>query len=137
MESYNLLDAVSLRYGMLEQDRDKKIRAYVQERFQYLPDMYLAETLKAYTDVSRRISDSSSQSIAENNRDTLLDILSDARVVAPMVQTANFHSSANPKSYFYVFSHRNMYGDFATVSKLLYFLTIYWNCRSFSVTVIL
>ncbi|PSN38813.1 hypothetical protein C0J52_07890 [Blattella germanica] len=116
LESYNLLDAVSLRYGMLEQDRDKKIRAYVQERFQYLPDMYLAETLKAYTDVSRRISDSSSQSIAENNRDTLLDILSDARVVAPMVQTANFHSSANPKSYFYVFSHRNMYGDFATVT---------------------
>ena len=122
LESYNLLDAVSLHFGMLEQERDKKIRSYVQERFEYLPDMYLAETLKAYTDVTRRSSESSSQSIAENNRNTLLDILSDARVVAPMVQTAKFHSSANPKSYFYVFSHRNTYGDYESVRFHIYFL---------------
>ncbi|XP_069701934.1 uncharacterized protein [Periplaneta americana] len=114
LESYNLLDAVSLQYGMLEQDRDKKIRSYVQERFQYLPDLSLAETLKAYN-VTRRRTSASSQSIAETNRDILLDVLSDARVAAPMVQTANFHSSVNPQSYFYVFSHTSSHGHYTGV----------------------
>jgi hypothetical protein len=115
LESYDLLDAVSLQHGMLEQERDKKIRTYVRERFEYEPGLILAETLKAY-DVTRRRASSSLQSVAETHRDILLDILSDARAAAPMVQTANFHSSANPKSYFYVFSHRSIYGDYAGVS---------------------
>lgn len=114
MESYGLLDAVSLQYGILEQDRDKKIRTYVRDRFEYDPGLGLAETLRAY-DVTRRRNRFPSQSAAETHRDILLDILSDARVSAPMVQTANFHSSANPKSYFYVFSHRSVYGDYAEV----------------------
>ena len=100
---------------MLEQERDKKIRTYVRDRFEYESGLILAETLKAYNATNRRYSDSS-HSVAETNRDMLLDILSDARVAAPMVQTANFHSSANPKSYFYVFSHKSVYGDYAGVS---------------------
>jgi hypothetical protein len=115
LESYDLLDAVTLQYGMREQERDRKIRTYVQDRFEFEPDLSLAKTLKAY-DVTRRRASSSSQSVAETHRDILLDILSDARAAAPMVQTANFHSSANPKSYFYVFSHRSAYGDYAGVS---------------------
>jgi hypothetical protein len=115
LESYDLLDAVSLQYGMLEQERDNKIRSYVRERFEYEPGLSLAETLKAYN-VTRRQLSASSSSVAETNRDILLDILSDARVAAPMVQTANFHSSANPKSYFYVFAHRSIYGHYSWVS---------------------
>lgn len=52
----------------------------------------------------------------QNHRDTVLDILSDAQVAAPIVQTANFHSKANPSSYFYVFSHNSMSGEYAAVS---------------------
>jgi hypothetical protein len=115
LESYDVLDAASLQYGIQEQERDKKIRTYVRERFEYEPGLSLAETLNAYN-VTKRRSSFSSQSVAETHRDILLDILSDARTAAPMVQTANFHSSANPKSYFYVFSHRSAYGDYAGVS---------------------
>jgi hypothetical protein len=115
LESYNLLDAVSLQYGMLEQERDKMIRTYVRDRFEDEPGLILAETLKAYNVTNRRSIDPS-HSVAETHRDILLDILSDARAAAPMVQTANFHSSANPKSYFYVFSHKSEYGDYAGVS---------------------
>jgi hypothetical protein len=115
LESYDVLDAASLQYGIQEQERDKKIRTYVRERFEYEPDLSLAETLNAYN-VTKRRSSFSSQSVAETHRDILLDILSDARTAAPMVQTANFHSSANPKSYFYVFSHRSAYGDYTGVS---------------------
>lgn len=39
-------------------------------------------------------------------RDELLDILSDARTVAPVVQTGLYHSAINLQSYFYVFSHK-------------------------------
>lgn len=41
-------------------------------------------------------------------RDTLLDILSDARTVAPLVQTAKYHAELNQQSYFYVFTHKTM-----------------------------
>lgn len=115
LESYDLLDAVALQHGMLEQERDRKIRTYVRDRFEYEPGLILAETLKAYNVTNRRSIDSS-YSVAETHRDILLDILSDARAAAPMVQTANFHSSANPKSYFYVFAHKSVYGDYAGVS---------------------
>jgi hypothetical protein len=115
LESYDLLDAVSLQHGMPEPDRDLKIRTYFRERFEYDPGLVLAETLKAYNVTNRRSIDSS-YSVAETHRDILLDILSDARAAAPMVQTANFHSSANPKSYFYIFSHKSVYGDYAGVS---------------------
>lgn len=53
-----------------------------------------------------------SLSAAESHRNTLLEILSDARVAAPMVRTADYHSQANPKSYFYVFKHLTKYADF-------------------------
>lgn len=39
-------------------------------------------------------------------RDELLDILSDARTVAPVIQTGLYHSALHIQSYFYVFSHK-------------------------------
>ena len=130
LESYDLLDAVSLQHGMLEQERDRTIRTYVRERFEYEPGLILAETLKAYNVTSLR-SSVSLQSVAETHRDILLDILSDARFAAPLVQTANFHSSANPRSYFYVFSHKSVYGDYATVSITKTIVIIIYFCSFF------
>lgn len=57
------------------------------------------------------------RSAAGTHRDTILDILSDAQIVAPLVQTANFHSKANPNSYFYVFGHNSLAGEYAAVSN--------------------
>ncbi|KAJ8870817.1 hypothetical protein PR048_027116 [Dryococelus australis] len=109
LESYHLLGGVALSYGLLERERDQLLHSYFQDKFQFKPDVALAETLKEYTDWRQ----SQSRPMAEEHRDVLLDILSDARVVAPLVKTANFHSSANPKSYFYVFTHKSLFGDFA------------------------
>lgn len=55
---------------------------------------------------------------ADEHRDTVLDILSDARVAAPLMQMADFHAKANPKSYFYVFKHNSQFGEFAQVGCL-------------------
>lgn len=60
--------------------------------------------------------DSSNKAAAEEHRDTLLEILSDARVTAPLVQTGLFLSKVNPKCFMYVFSHNSEAGEYARVS---------------------
>lgn len=46
LESYHLLNAVSLTYGILANDRDDILRTYMQNRFEMQPDLALAATLK-------------------------------------------------------------------------------------------
>lgn len=56
--------------------------------------------------------------MAGEHRDTVLEILSDARIAAPMLQTGLFHSRVNPRSYMYVFGHNSRAGEYAIVSVL-------------------
>ena len=53
----------------------------------------------------------------EDFRDSILEILSDARVVAPVIQMADLHSALRQRSYFYVFAHQTANGDFPQVLK--------------------
>lgn len=109
MESDHLFDSAALIHGLLERERDANLRAYLQARFEYRPDAALASTLSEYTDLS--------QTSSLQHRDTVLEILSDARVAAPIVQMADYHSVVNPKSYFYVFGHSTLSKTY-TVSYL-------------------
>lgn len=121
VESYHILDAVSLAYGMLERERDELLRSYVTSRYELRPDAVFATILQRYgpdwqgTGPGGEVGGAAT---AEQHRDVLLDVLSDARVSAPLVQMADFHSAANPKSYLYVFTHRSKYGDFPGVSDI-------------------
>lgn len=45
LESYNILNAVALSYGLLENERDNLLRFYMQNRFEIRPDLALAATL--------------------------------------------------------------------------------------------
>lgn len=45
LESYNVLNAVALTYGLLENERDNLLRFYMQNRFEIRPDLALAATL--------------------------------------------------------------------------------------------
>lgn len=58
------------------------------------------------------------KSLADIHRDTLLDILSDARVAAPMLQTGLYLAKVNPKCYMYVFAHNSEAGEYGRVSLL-------------------
>lgn len=51
----------------------------------------------------------------EDYRDSILEILSDARVVAPVIQMADMHSAIHQRSYFYVFAHQTTNGDYPQV----------------------
>ena len=52
----------------------------------------------------------------EEYRDSILEILSDARVVAPVIQMADLHSAIRQRSYFYVFAHQTTNGDYPQVT---------------------
>jgi hypothetical protein len=51
-----------------------------------------------------------------SNRDALLDIFTDAKVVSPVIRTARIHSKANKSSTFlYVFEHSTKHGYYSQV----------------------
>ncbi|XP_071440395.1 neuroligin-4, X-linked [Hetaerina americana] len=115
-EAHHSLSAAALAHGLLQRERDDKIKKYVRARYEIAPDQVFAAILKHYDPGFGSVMDSglaaSDATRAEQHRDILLQLLGDARSVAPMVQTADFHSAVNPKSYFYVFSHRTKFGDY-------------------------
>uniref|UniRef100_A0A1Q3G4H5 Putative esterase and lipase n=1 Tax=Culex tarsalis TaxID=7177 RepID=A0A1Q3G4H5_CULTA len=113
LESYNVLNAVALTYGLLENERDNLLRFYMQNRFEIRPDLALAATLNEYTGI---LTDPN-KSLADIHRDTLLDILSDARVAAPMLQTGLYLAKVNPKCYMYVFAHNSEAGEYGRLSQ--------------------
>lgn len=53
------------------------------------------------------------------HRDVVLDILSDARVVGPLLQTGMFHADVDRRNYMYVFGHNSATGPYANVSTPL------------------
>lgn len=55
-----------------------------------------------------------------NIRDETLEALSDAQVVAPVIHTADLHSSAHRNSYLYVFDYQTKFGDYPQVGP--------WTC---------
>lgn len=78
---------------------------------QLFPDLTLSATLKEYTERDR----SWSSSGALENRDVLLEILSDAMVLAPLTQLAEIQSEVNENTYFYVFTHRSAFSEYDVV----------------------
>lgn len=124
IESINLLGPIALTHGMLEKERDQELRKYLHTRCEFKPELCLARTLAEYSG-SEFTLDDEMQNVgggrgggftghepprASVARDNLLDMLSDARSVAPLVLTARLHAAVNDQSYFYVFGH-------ATASK--------------------
>jgi hypothetical protein len=113
LESYNILTATGITYGLLENERDNFLRFYMQNRYEVRPDVAFQSTIKEYS-VPEFLRDPN-KSITDHHRDTLLDIFSDARVAAPVIQTGLYLSKANPKCFLYVFGHNSDEGDYGSV----------------------
>lgn len=107
LESIHLLGPVALTHGMLEKERDEELGKYVSSRCEMKPELCLMQTLEEYTGSEFASNDREYEgSKAFLARNALLDILSDARTVAPIVQMAKYHAALNLQSYFYVFTHK-------------------------------
>ncbi|XP_067638497.1 uncharacterized protein Nlg1 [Eurosta solidaginis] len=110
-ESYHSLGALALDEGLRENERDNLLRFYMQTRFDVRPDLALAATLKKYEDMYNNPSKGTNL----EHRDVVLDILSDARVVGPLMQTGLFHADVNRRNYMYVFGHNSAAGPHASL----------------------
>ncbi|XP_041565227.1 neuroligin-4, X-linked isoform X1 [Drosophila elegans] len=108
-ESYHTLAALALEEGLRENERDNLLRFYMQSRFDVRPDLALAATLKKYQDMYNNPIKATNL----EHRDVVLDILSDARVVGPLLQTGMFHADVNRRNYMYVFGHNSASGPYA------------------------
>lgn len=86
--------------------------SFLQKLF---PELTLTATLAQYTDRDRAWTSSG----ALENRDILLEILSDAMVLAPLVQLADIQSEVNENTYFYVFTHRSAFNEYEVVRALI------------------
>ncbi|KAH8359334.1 hypothetical protein KR093_006076 [Drosophila rubida] len=110
-ESYHTLAALALEEGLRENERDNLLRFYMQTRFDVRPDLALAATLKKYQDMYNNPIKATNL----EHRDVVLDILSDARVVGPLLQTGLFHADVHRRNYMYVFGHNSATGPYANL----------------------
>ncbi|KAM8704467.1 hypothetical protein ACLKA7_008988 [Drosophila subpalustris] len=110
-ESYHTLAALALDEGLRENERDNLLRFYMQTRFDVRPDLALAATLKKYQDMYNNPIKATNL----EHRDVVLDILSDARVVGPLLQTGAFHADVPRRNYMYVFGHNSATGPYANL----------------------
>ncbi|CAL4059436.1 unnamed protein product [Meganyctiphanes norvegica] len=106
-ESYNMLNANEVMFGMKRERRNRLLRAYISNNFKHETSQIYHAVENAYTKWNS-VSDEDKRKI----RDQTLEILSDAMIVAPVVRMANLHADLNPRSYFYVFNHQSTFGDY-------------------------
>lgn len=117
IESFSSINAIGIMHGLLESERDGYLRFYMQNRFEFRPDIAMDLTLREYNNIYTH----PKKPQPEEHRDVVLEILSDARVAAPLLQTGIFHARVNPSTYMYLFSHISKAGDYPNVSQMLCF----------------
>ncbi|XP_058821516.1 neuroligin-4, Y-linked [Topomyia yanbarensis] len=105
-EAYFVFNSEDVQYGIEADRRSKILKNYVKSTYSYHLNEILATIVNEYTDWERPIQH------PINIRDETLEALSDARVVAPAVQTADLHSADHRNSFLYVFDYQTKFGDF-------------------------
>ncbi|XP_023936218.2 uncharacterized protein LOC112044578 [Bicyclus anynana] len=113
LESYHDFGVIELDHGILENQRDEFITKFVKIVFEGAEEEALNEILKQYSPSKL---DPQRWNV-ETNRDVVLNLFSDARTLAPMINFANYQSKANRQSYFYVFAHNSVSTDYAPLNK--------------------
>lgn len=89
LESYNILERDGILQGLTQDERDQNLKNYLSNRYKVSPEVAFLSAIKEYTTGYVR----PGSSAAMNHRDTLLEILSDARVTAPTgMKHNNFQS---------------------------------------------
>ena len=102
-------------YGVNSKEQRSIVRTFLRNIYNVNVDQILTAVMNEYTDYRHT---------GENkmvNRDTLLAIFSDARVAAPVLQSASLHSEAKEpnRAYLYVFKHVTKKGYYPEVSNIL------------------
>ncbi|XP_049537594.1 neuroligin-4, Y-linked [Anopheles darlingi] len=105
-EAYFAFNSEDVQYGIEADRRTKILKNYVRSTYSFHLNEILATIVNEYTDWERPVQH------PINIRDETLEALSDARNVAPAVQTADLHSADHRNSFLYVFDYQTKFGDF-------------------------
>ncbi|XP_034239007.1 neuroligin-4, X-linked-like, partial [Thrips palmi] len=106
-EAFLAFSSADEQFGLEADRRTRILRDFVRNTYRYHRSEILATILNEYTDWERPVQH------PVNLRDETLEALSDAQVVAPVVLTADVHSStASNKSFLYVFDYQTKNGDY-------------------------
>lgn len=104
VESFNILGRDAIQNGLAQVDRDHNIRRYLVNRFEKRPEVAFLSTLKEYTNTFLKMKPVSPL----DHRDMLLEILSDARVSAPL---SEFRLHFHPLRHLEIFLLYSSNGD--------------------------
>ena len=110
-ESYFTLSSDDNQYGMEADRRNRLLRTFVRNTYQFHLQEILATIINEYTDWEKAVLH------PVNIRDETLEALGDAQYVAPLVKTSDLHSSQTRSSYFYVFEYQTKASEFPQVSR--------------------
>ncbi|KAF0756746.1 neuroligin-3-like [Aphis craccivora] len=110
-ESFFAFTGDDVQYGIEADRRTKILKTYVKNTYKYHLTEILATIVNEYTDWDRPVQH------PVNIRDETLEALSDAQVVAPVINTADLHSANRRNSYLFVFDYQTKYGDYQQVSS--------------------
>ncbi|VVC31357.1 Carboxylesterase, type B,Alpha/Beta hydrolase fold [Cinara cedri] len=105
-ESFFAFTGDDVQYGIEVDRRTKILKTYVKNTYKYHLTEILATIVNEYTDWDRPVQH------PVNIRDETLEALSDAQVVAPVINTADLHSANRRNSYLFVFDYQTKYGDY-------------------------
>ena len=103
-----------LEYGLEPEERNRILSDFVSSNYGLHQREIFAAIVNEYTDW---------QSAAQhpvNIRDNTLEALTDANYVAPIVETGDYHSSLNARSWFYVFDYQTKDSYYKQVSLYLW-----------------
>jgi len=125
-EAYFAFSGEDVQYGIEADRRSKILRTFVRNTYRFHLSEILATIVNEYTDWERPVQH------PINIRDETLEALSDAQVVAPVVQTADLHSAARRNSYLYVFDYQTKFGDYPQVRRFRFSirLPVSHQCRT-------
>lgn len=123
-ESFHLFPAYTVSYGIGDEEQQKILRSLIHSEFSAQGeqlDQIMKTVFNEYRNfhqtredkmVSAVHAEKSRQFSLQVNLGLLLEIFSDARVVAPLVRAANLQSNTERASYLYVFKHTTEAGYF-------------------------
>jgi neuroligin len=112
-ESYLDLNEADVSVGFEEPRRDKILRTFVRNAFDFHLNEIFATIVSEYTDWER----ASKHPI--NIRESLVRALSDGHTVAPVVKTLKYHAKRNRNTYFMVFGYEDESGKYPSRVRVL------------------
>jgi len=111
-ESFFSFSAEDNQYGIEADRRNRLLRTFVRNTYQFHLQEILATIINEYTDWEKSVLH------PINIRDETLEALSDGQYIAPLVKTAELHFNQMHSSYFYVFEYQTKASEFSQVSLL-------------------